>query len=346
MICKDIEGKLAAYQEEALSPEEKSLVEAHLGTCVKCSSVLADLKKTVDLLKDLPEVKPPPWFTQKIMAQVREESEQKGGLLRKLFYPFHIKIPIEAFATLLVVVIGVHIFRATAPEIRTVVQAPQAEIQQTTPPEAPLKEPTRIAKDALETKGRADFLAPPTLEKTVTSLPPAGKLSPTEHEQGPAAPAPSATDKAMEKKQEGLREASRLQQKSASPPALQVREKEPLGAAGAAQKDKGELKKLGAAQPSKSAQAVKRAVTTLSVQVTDVQAAILEIERIFTRLGAQSVSRESRDGNVYIAVLLQTERTVELLQQLSRVGIVQQKDISKESKEDNTLFRIEVTRNN
>jgi hypothetical protein len=346
MICKDIEGKLAAYQEEALSPEEKSLVEAHLGTCAKCSSLLADLKKTVDLLKDLPEVEPPPWFTQKIMAQVREESEQKGGLLRKLFYPFHIKIPIEAFATLLVVVIGVHIFRATVPEIRTVVQAPQAEIQQTAPPEAPLKEPTRITKDALETKGRADFLAPPAREKAVTSLPPAGKLSPTEHEQGPAAPAPSVSGMAIEKKQEGIREAPRLQQEPASTPAPLAKEKEAFSAAGAAQKDKGESKKLGAAQPSKSALAVKRAVTTLSVQVTDVQAAILEIERILTGMGAKSITRDSRDGIVYIAAQLQTERTVELLQQLSTVGIVQQKDISKESKEDSTLFRIEVTRNN
>lgn len=345
MICRDVKGKLAAYQEEALLPEERSLVEAHLGTCAHCSSLLADLRKTVDLLKDLPEVEPPPWFTQKIMAQVREESEQKGGLLRKLFYPFHIKIPLEAFATLLVVVIGVHIFRATAPEIRTVVQAPQAEIQQTAPPEAPLKEPTRTTKDALETKGRADFLAPPAREKAFTSLPPAGKLSPTEHEQGPAA-APSATGMAMEKKQEGIREAPRLQQEFASPPASLAKEKEAFSTAGAAQKDKGESKKLGAAQPSKSALAVKRAITTLSVQVTDVQASIQEIEGILTRLGAQSVSRESRDGNVYIAAQLQTERTVELLQQLSTVGIVQQKDISKESKEDSTLFRIEVTRNN
>jgi len=346
MICKDIEGKLAAYQEEALSPEEKSLVEAHLGTCAKCSSLLADLKKTVDLLKDLPEVEPPPWFTQKIMAQVREESEQKGGLLRKLFYPFHIKIPIEAFATLLVVVIGVHIFRASAPEIRTVVQAPQAEIQQTAPPQASLREPMRAAKDTLGTKDGADFLATPAREKAFTSLPPAGKIAPTEHEQGPAAPAPSVPSMAIEKKQEGIREAPRLQQEPASTPASLAREKEALGAAGVAQKDKGESKKLGAAQPSKSALAVKRAITTLTVQVTDVQASIQEIERILTRLGAQSVSRESRDGNIYIAAQLQTERTVELLQQLSTVGIVQQKDTSKESKEDNTLFRIEVTSNN
>jgi hypothetical protein len=345
MICKDIEGKLAAYQEEALSPEEKSLVEAHLGTCAKCSSLLADLKKTVYLLKELPEVEPPPWFMQKIMAQVREESGQKGGLLRKLFYPFHIKIPIEAFATLLVVVIGVHIFRTIAPETKTVVQAPQAEVLQIQPPAATLREPMRAAKDALETKGRADFLATPAKEKAFTSLPSAEKIAPTEHEQGPAA-APSATGMAMEKKQEGIREAPRLQQESASTPAPLAREKDAFSAAGADQKDKDESKKLGAAQPSKSALAVKRAVTTLSVQVTDVQAAIQEIERILTRLGAQSVSRESRDGNVYIAAQLQTERTVELLQQLSTVGIVQQKDISKKSKEDNALFRIEVTRNN
>jgi hypothetical protein len=346
MTCKDIEDRLAAYQDGAVTPEEKALVEAHLSSCAKCSSVLADLKKTVDLLKDLPEVEPPPWFTQKIMAQVREESEHKDSLLKKLFYPFHVKIPIEVFATVLVVVIGVHIFQAIEPETRTVVQAPQAEVQQTLPPAAHPGKPMRAEKDALETKGRADFLAPPAGEKAFTSLPPAGKPTPTEHEQGPAAPSLSTTGLAMEKKQEGIREAPRLQQESASTPAPLAREKKALDAAGAAQKVKDESKKLGAAQPSKSALPVKRSVTTLSVQVTDVQAAIQEIERILTRLRAQSVSRESRDGNEYINTQLHTERTIELLQQLSTVGIVQQKDISKESKEGKAFFRIEITRNN
>jgi hypothetical protein len=346
MTCKDIEDRLAAYQEEAVTPEEKALVEAHLSTCAKCSSLLADLKKTVDLLKDLPEVELPPWFTQKVMAQVREEAEHKDSLLKKLFYPFHVKIPIEVFATVLVVVIGVHIFQAIEPETRTVVQAPQAEVQQTLPPEAHPGKPMRAEKDALETKGRADFLAPPAGEKAFTSLPPAGKIAPTEHEQGPAAPAPSATDMAMEKKQEGIREAPRLQQEPASPPALLAREKKALDAAGAAQKDGGEFKKLGAAQPSKSALPVKKAVTILSIQVADVQAAIHKIEGILTRLGAQSVTKESHDGDEYINAQLQVKRTIELLHQLSTVGIVQQKDISKESKEGKAFFRIEVTRDN
>ena len=345
MTCKDIEGKLAAYQEEALSPEEKSLVEAHLGTCAKCSSLLADLKKTVDLIKDLPEVEPPPWFTQKIMAQVREESEQKGGLLKKLFYPFHVKIPLEAFAMILVVIMGVYIYQSTAPETITFVQAPQAEIQQTTPPEAPLKEPTRTAKDALETKSHVDSLSPPSKEKAYMPIHPTGKLAPTEQQQR-AATESSAAPATGEKKQEGTLKAPQRQLAPASTPAPLAREKDVMGAAGAVQKDEREQKKERALQPAKSALAAKQAVTTLSVQVADVQAAIQEIEQILTRLGAQSVTRDSSDDNEYITAHLQAERTIELLQQLSTVGIVKQKDISKEFREGNALFRIEIMRDN
>jgi hypothetical protein len=129
MTCKDIEGKLTVYHEGILPPEEKSLVEGHLASCEGCSSALEALKKTVDVLKNLPEIEPPPWFTQKIMAKVREEAEQKGGLLKKLFYPFHIKIPIEAFAVLFVAVLGLYIYRATGPEMKTY-QTPPAVVDE------------------------------------------------------------------------------------------------------------------------------------------------------------------------------------------------------------------------
>jgi hypothetical protein len=138
MTCKDIEDRLAAYQEGAVTPEEKALVEAHLSTCAKCSSVLADLKKTVDLLKNLPEVELPPWFTQKVMAQVREEAEHKDSLLKKLFYPFHVKIPIEVFATLFVVVLGLYVYKTTGSEMK-VVQRPPPALVEITPKDEALK---------------------------------------------------------------------------------------------------------------------------------------------------------------------------------------------------------------
>ena len=346
MTCEDFERKLPAYQDGTLSPEEKSLVEAHLGTCGKCSSVLADLEKAVDLLKDLPEVEPPPWFTQKIMAQVREEPERKGGLLKKLFYPFHVKVPIEAFATLLVVVIGIYIFRATAPEIRTVARIPQAEIQETAPPQAPHREPTRAAKDTLG-KNQGDLLAPAVREKAYAPIPPAEKRAPTEEQRGPAVPSPAATGMAVEKKQEGIHEESRPLQESPSPPAPPpTRGKEALGAAGPVRKDEGGLKKLQAPQPLKSTLTGKQAVATLSVRVTDVQAAIQAIERILAKLGAQSVTRESRYGNEYINAQLEAEKTIELLQQLTTVGIVKQEDVASEPKDGSARFQIEITGGN
>lgn len=128
MTCKDIEERLAAYQEKTLPPEEKSLVEEHLIICAKCSSALAVLEKTLVLIKDLPEVEPPPWFTQKIMAQIREASEKKHSLLKRLFYPFHIKIPIEALATLCVVALGLYVYKTSGPEIKTY-QTPPTTIE-------------------------------------------------------------------------------------------------------------------------------------------------------------------------------------------------------------------------
>ena len=346
MTCNDIEGKLTAFQEGTLSLEEKNLVEDHLDTCPKCTSVLADLEKTAVLLKNLPDVEPPPWFTQKIMAKVREEAEHKDSLLQKLFYPLRVKIPLEAFAALLVVIMGVYIYQSTTPETRTVVQTPQAKIQQPTHTAVTPQESTRAVKDASETKGQTDFVSPLSKEKTHTPIPPTEKFAPSEQQQRAATPSLPAADMTLEKKHEGIREAPRSQQAPASSPVPLAREKDAMGVSGALQKDEQEQKKARTSQPSKSTLAVKQAVTTLSVQVADVHVAIQEIERILAKFGAQDVTRDSRDGNEYINAQLQAKKTVELLHQLSVVGDVKQKDISKESKEGIALFRIEVSRDN
>ena len=94
MECKGIKEKLCAYLEGIVSPEEKRIIEEHLPSCPECRKNLADLKKAGELVKDLAEVEPPAWFTQKIMSRIRAEEEKKKGLWQKLFYPLHIKIPI------------------------------------------------------------------------------------------------------------------------------------------------------------------------------------------------------------------------------------------------------------
>src|SRR5512139_1944738 len=99
MTCHEINTLLPAYLEGVLSPEEKKNLEDHLVSCPLCRRDLENLRGAVDLVRGLPEVEPPPFFEQRIMARVREEARRKKGVLRMLFFPLPIKIPIQAMAT-------------------------------------------------------------------------------------------------------------------------------------------------------------------------------------------------------------------------------------------------------
>ena len=116
MDCQEIQKNLSSYLEGLLSSEEKKLVEGHLPSCAQCTASLAELKKTKDLLRNLDDVEPPPWLTAKIMARVREEKEQRASFLKKLFFPFHIKVPLQALSVILVGVIVFQVYRLVEPE--------------------------------------------------------------------------------------------------------------------------------------------------------------------------------------------------------------------------------------
>jgi hypothetical protein len=132
MECSEVRKRLAAYIEKALSPKQKALIEAHLKGCKGCKASLADLKKTIKYAQKLDEVEPPPWLTQKVMAQVRSETEARRGIWQRFFSPFHIKIPLEALALVLVAVGTIYIFKAMGPQMQ-LAQAP-TETTETAPP--------------------------------------------------------------------------------------------------------------------------------------------------------------------------------------------------------------------
>ena len=117
MECSDVREKFSAYIEGIISFEEKSVIDEHLKSCRKCSESLADLRKALEHVKNLEDVEPPQWLTQKIMTKVKAKENSGKGILGKLFYPLHIKLPIEAAATLLIVVTAFYIFKSMQPEI-------------------------------------------------------------------------------------------------------------------------------------------------------------------------------------------------------------------------------------
>ena len=105
MDHNDIRHKLSEYIDGTLTPQEKASVEEHLKTCPNCSNALSELQKTVEHIRKVEEVEPPAWMTQKIMAKVRaEEEKKKQGLLHRLFFPLHIKLPLETIGVLFIAV--------------------------------------------------------------------------------------------------------------------------------------------------------------------------------------------------------------------------------------------------
>ena len=118
MKCEDIQEKLSAYIDGVTSPEERAVIEEHLSSCHACKETLSDLEKTMSYVKNLEEVDPPVWLSQKVMTKVREEAAPNEGILHKLFYPLHVKVPIQAIATILIAVSAFYIFKTIQPELR------------------------------------------------------------------------------------------------------------------------------------------------------------------------------------------------------------------------------------
>src|SRR4030042_1731198 len=181
MNCQDIQQKLSAYVEGILHPEEKILVDEHLTSCQKCNESLSDLRKTINYVHTLKDIEPPPWLTQKVMAKIKTEVHPKKGIIQKLFYPLHIKLPIEAVVTALLAVITIYIFKTMQPEMK-LAQAPSEH--ETVIARSPSKvDDEAISKEKITSPlAGNDKKLPPSLsplEKTIPSSPPLDKVTPS-----------------------------------------------------------------------------------------------------------------------------------------------------------------------
>ena len=153
MDCRFFKDKMGPYLEGELPAGDLSAFRRHLETCAQCRKELEDLEKTRSYLGALEEVEPPAWFEQKVMAGVREAHEKKS-VWRRLFYPLHVKVPVQALATIIVVVFAVHVFKDMEPQMKSV-QAPPAPAGEPAqkrdaapPPVSPEKKPAAPAVKA------------------------------------------------------------------------------------------------------------------------------------------------------------------------------------------------------
>ncbi|MFQ5960947.1 MAG: zf-HC2 domain-containing protein [Candidatus Methylomirabilales bacterium] len=125
MRCGEIQEQLSAYLEDELEPAERRNIEVHLEECAHCRQELALLQRTVSTLQSLEEVEAPPRLTAAIQTaiSVRERFSWRR-LASRLFFPLHIKLPLEAMALVLITLGVVYVYRS-APELA---QAPGPQV--------------------------------------------------------------------------------------------------------------------------------------------------------------------------------------------------------------------------
>jgi hypothetical protein len=334
MTCKEIEDLLPGMIDGALPDTEKKRIEKHLESCVSCRKTLADLRLSDERVKRLEEVEPPPWLKTRIMAQVREEARRKKGILQTLFFPLHVKVPIQALATILIAFVAWNVYKTGEPEFRQVApsskavrEAPQAEAppgpapaagpakrsespaarEKTTfaPPPGPGKEPSPRGAAIVREETAADA------EKPVEHVRAAKRAveGPKDEDASAGVARPGVADRVMET------QARDRKQKAVKTPA------------GAVAKEAVKQEARPAAPPMMPAAVSPRPDLEITLRVTDPPAVAARAEAVLGRLHAQNVKRQTRGELVILTATVKPENLDHLREKLKSIGPIRENAI-------------------
>jgi hypothetical protein len=118
MKCAEIKELLSEYMDGILDAQKKALVEEHLTACKVCSEEFGSLKAYVKELRSLKRVEAPEDFLQKVHERLEEYSAFEK-VIRKLFIPVRIKVPLEMAGVAATVVLAIFAFNFTQSQRRT-----------------------------------------------------------------------------------------------------------------------------------------------------------------------------------------------------------------------------------
>ena len=346
MLCKDIEQKLPAYLEDDLSLQEKGLVEEHLALCPQCKKALEDVEKTEKLIREMEEVEPPPWFTQKIMSRVKEEAQLKESIFRKFFYPLHIKIPIQALATVLIAVLAFQIYRVGEPDMKVVVVPPSTvfEARKEPAPAVPQKSPESApAPSARERTMQAPALPPVSGEATPyqETRTPHEAEPPAQKSMIAAKKKEALEDKDKEEMHTALSAKTQEAPKAVRAQAPEYKREESLYYADVA-REKRRYEATPAAPQMMGAVIEMPVRISVAVHVKDVRAAAGEVGSLLEKSGARKIQRQSREGKEVLTAVIGAQNVRELREKLKAIGKTEEKGIPTDLRERDVSITIEL----
>ncbi len=362
--CRDIENLLPLLDSEgALSDAEKHDVEEHLAACASCRKERAYLQKAGRLVRRLPDVLEPPWFQQKIMAEVRKEAEKKT-LAQKWFYPLRIKIPLQVMATLVIAVLAVYIYRSGDEEAGKIVpgmRSPSVEISRdqalpsrrpevpaVSAPAAPDKKVIvreEIRRDQEPRKGMAETAGArqktePGIKAQSVFEKDAGRAGEAANRKEDRVPAHDAGPEGrMIAQPEAPPSVGAMPQEVKSALADRERKNEALLAEGSVKKK--ELAKT-AAPRSMAASVAGPRPPDMVLKAADVSAALSHIEKWLAANEARILSRQASHGTMRLRIEMNSKYLENFLSTVKKIGQVQENVRPRDSEGRNVYITLEI----
>lgn len=305
MNCHDARESLSAYLDEALDPDERRQVAAHLEGCAECRRELARLEQTVALLRRVEPARAPVGFVDRVTSAARPRPWYRRAAAA-IFLPFSVKLPAEATALVMIALLAVYVFERT-PALQESARQPPAgpELKREEPSGTRSYEISRSLgkrRDAIGAQSGAQP-APASPALDATSAPPS---APSRPESAPAAPPPAATAPAAPSssaKAEGTAEGRLAENRQ--PPAEQGAE--PARAAPAAPR-------LAAKRAAPSADVVA------GIAVRDRDAAERDLAELIARVGGRETGRRREEEATLVEAVIPQARYAEFTQSLARLG--------------------------
>ena len=171
MTCDQTRAAFSDLYDEALSGARLVTITQHLASCPECRAEWAKFRKVVQAMADLGTADPSPGFAARVRQRLETPPPWQRAL-QWLFYPLHVKVPIQAMAVVLVAFAGLLIYQRS-PELRRTIEpsripsppGPGEASRFSAPPavgDLPRKGEGPAPRVEASKEGRAESQAPPT----------------------------------------------------------------------------------------------------------------------------------------------------------------------------------------
>jgi hypothetical protein len=332
---------LSEYIDGTVSAKEKADIEAHLKTCRQCSDALDELRKTVEHIKTLEEVEPPAWMTQKTMAKVRAEAEEKKSLLQRLFYPLSVKLPIQAVAVLFLAVTAFYIYQSIQPTPKRF-EAPIQEFaaEKEAPPSVTARKEQIITKDSsLRSKEVPQSPGYKSLDMRLEYEKPAPPV-PKDKAASTPAPAEPAEQPAQAKKEAALEKYAATPQ-AAAPATMQEQVAPSSGLPGKEETEAAAPAPMMRAK-TKAAADTNAGKIFLTLNVQDISVAAQEVEKILIQLDGKIIKKEVVTNANAITGTIDSTRLQKFFEKLTNIGELKEKDVNSKHYEGTVALEVLV----